>query len=42
MAAAVRRALLICSETVPFSPARIRELPPTAIRIEFIGASSEW
>src|SRR5438270_1317340 len=34
IAAAVRRALANCSATVPFSPARIRELPPTAISME--------
>src|ERR1039457_5537208 len=33
---AVRRALDNCSAMVPFSPARIRELPPTARRMVFI------
>jgi diguanylate cyclase (GGDEF)-like protein len=37
-AAAVRRALASCSAMVPFSPARMRELPPTAMRMERIGA----
>ena len=40
MAAAVLRALLICWATVPFSPARMRELPPTAIKI--VDRSSEF
>ena len=34
--AAVRRAFAICSATVPFSPARIRELPPTAMSMVFM------
>jgi len=35
IADAVRRALASCSTTVPFSPDRIRELPPTAMSIVF-------
>src|SRR5690349_18915919 len=39
IAAAVRRALASCSEVVPFSPARIRELPPTAMSMVFKSSS---
>src|SRR5664279_2291728 len=35
MAAAVRRVFASCSAIVPFSPARIRELPPTATNAVF-------
>src|ERR1039457_3121910 len=35
MAAAVRRVFASCSAMVPFSPARIRELPPTATNAVF-------
>ena len=34
--AAVRRAFASCSAMVPFSPARMRELPPTAMSMVFI------
>ena len=35
MASAVRRVLASCSAMVPFSPARIRELPPIATSAVF-------
>src|SRR5215469_17640333 len=40
ISAAVRRAFVSCSGMVPFSPARMSELPPTAIRMVFIISSA--